>query len=33
MGALAEERADFFIVEASDYFDRAGVCVFKAGSN
>ena len=33
MGPLAKERADFFVVEAPDYFDGAGVCVFEAGGN
>ena len=33
MGALAKQRADLLIVEASDYFDGAGVCVFNAGGN
>lgn len=33
MSALAQERANFLIVEASDYFDSAGICVFTAGGN
>ena len=33
MGALAEERTDFLVIEASDYLDGAGVCVSKAGGN
>ena len=33
MGALSKERADFLIVKASDYFDRAGVSILKAGGN
>lgn len=33
MSALAKERADFLIVEASDYFDGAGFSVVKAGGN
>ena len=33
MSALAKERANFLIVEASDYFDSAGVFVFTAGGN
>ena len=33
MSALTKERTDFLIVEASDYFDGAGVSVFKTGGN
>lgn len=33
MGTLAKERADFLIVEASDYFDGARVSIVKAGGN
>ena len=33
MGALTKKRTNFLIVEASDYFDGAGVCVFKARGN
>lgn len=33
MSTLAKERPDFLIVEASDYFDRAGISVLKAGGN
>ena len=33
MGALPKERANLLIVKTSDYFDSAGVCGFKAGSN
>ena len=33
MGALAKERTDFFVVEASDYFDGAGFSIIKTGSD
>ena len=33
MGALTKKRTNFLIVEASDYFNGAGVYVFKAGGN
>lgn len=33
MSALAKERANLLIVEASDYFDSAGVCVVTTGGN
>ena len=33
VGALAEERANFFIVKAADYFDGTGICLFSARGN